>query len=59
MPRCVSCGTVPQDSPILDAFYCSDCRTTWCQTCATAEVRCPQCAGMRVLSFTLTDDAYL
>jgi hypothetical protein len=58
MPRCVTCGTIP-GSPMLDAYFCQVCRATWCQTCGVSEVRCPQCAGMQVVAFTLTEDAYL
>ncbi len=59
MPRCLTCGTVPMESPMLDAYFCRDCRALWCAICGASDVRCPQCASARVESFTLTEDAYL
>ena len=59
MPRCVTCGTASRENPILDAFFCIECRATWCGSCQGSENRCPECTGARVVAFTLTEDAYL
>lgn len=60
MPRCITCGTVPLgESPMMESFFCTECEKLWCGTCGDSEVRCPACAGSRVVSFTLTEDAFL
>lgn len=59
MPRCTTCGTVPFESPMLDAFFCLECHATWCDTCGDSPTACPQCTSARVTPFTLTEDAYL